>query len=116
MNYFQKEHLQIVRRLAIAIHNKSGYDLEDLYSEGCLQYLNKVQKFDAKKGAALKTFLSVSLFNLMLTYTNEQKKRKFISLSDIEKINLDSFGPLPSQITPKRMPKDAFTCGELRMY
>lgn len=116
MNHYQKEHLQIVRRLAVSIHKKSGYDLEDLYSEGCLQYLKKVQKFDAKKGAALKTFLSVSLFNLMLTYTNEQKKRKFISLSDLEKLNLDSVGPLPGQIIPKRMPKEVFTCGEFRMY
>ena len=116
MNHFQKEHLKIVRRLAIALHKKSGYDLEDLYSEGCLQYLIKLQKFDAARKAHINTFLTVSLWNALRTYISEQKKIQFVSFSDLENIDQNVTTLFPEQTRIKWDSKEVFTCGGVRMY
>ena len=116
MNHFQKEHLKIVRRLAIALHKKSGYDLEDLYSEGCLQYLIKLQKFDETRNAHINTFITVTLWHGLRKYIQEQKKIPFVSFSDLENIEQNASTLFPEQSRIKWDAKEVFSCGKVRMF
>ena len=68
------EHLQIIRKVSWNLHLQTGYDQEDLFSEGCLQYLLKRKKFDEKREIKFTTFIWTTIHRLLLNYIRDNSK------------------------------------------
>jgi len=92
------EHLKIIRKISWNLHLQTGHDQEDLFSEGCLQYLLKWKKFDEKRGIKFSTFLWSAIYRTLLNYIRDCSK---IVLEVQEK------EIIPSK---KNSLKDAFAC------
>ena len=77
------EHLQLIHEIAWKMHAKSGHDPEDLFSEGCLQYLLKKEKFIDSKGTKATTFIWKVVWNALINYIKMQTKVPFTHSTDI---------------------------------
>lgn len=66
------DHLKIIRSVSWILHKSSGYDLEDLFSEGCLQYLLKRNKFCSTNNTKATTFIWCVVKNSLLDYLKAQ--------------------------------------------
>ena len=84
MKKFQNEdepvlnaHLKIIYDIASYMHHKYNYDLDDLFSEGCLQYLLKMEKYQAGRGAKVPTYLWVAIRRELMNYIKFQTKLNF---------------------------------------
>ena len=65
-------HLKIIHQVAWMLHSTSGYDREDLFSEGCLQYLLRRQSFSDEHGTKLTTHIWNIVKNSLLDYLEKQ--------------------------------------------
>ena len=72
------DHLTIIHKIAWNLHNVSGYDTEDLYSEGCLSYLLNRDKFDSSKNVRFSTFLWTQVTNSLRDYLRKQPRVIFV--------------------------------------
>jgi len=62
------DHLKIIHQVAWMLHSTSGYDLEDLFSEGCLQYLLRRGKFNPEFDTKATTFIYNAVKNALINY------------------------------------------------
>ena len=76
------EHLQIIRQVAVKLHKKYNLDVEDLYSEGTLQYLLKKDKIVAKENAKFNTCLWIVVWNSLLDYIRMEMRVRFVMSID----------------------------------
>jgi DNA-directed RNA polymerase specialized sigma subunit len=56
------------------LHTQSGHDVEDLFSEACLQYLLLRPRFNPNNGTKFTTFIWGAVRNALLNYLNKQSK------------------------------------------
>ena len=68
------EHLKIIRKISWNLHIQTGFDQEDLFSEGCLQYLLKRKKLSEKSEVKFTTFLWLAIHRLLLNYVRDNSK------------------------------------------
>jgi len=88
------EHLQIIRQIAFKLHKKYNLDVEDLCSEGTLQYLLKKDKIVVKETAKFNTCLWIVVWNSLLNYIKKEMQVRFIiPIEDI--IDLSEYPPTP---------------------
>jgi len=88
------EHLQIIRQVAFKLHQRYNLDVEDLYSEGTLQYLLKKDKIVVKENAKFNTCLWIVVWNSLLNYIKKEMQVRFvIPIEDI--IDLSEYPPTP---------------------
>jgi len=71
------EHLQLIHKIAWNMHHLYGCDTDDLFSEGCLQYLLKRDKFNSKSKVKLTTFVWGIVWNALIDYIKLQSKLAF---------------------------------------
>jgi len=77
-----EQHLRLIRKVAINMHKLTGYDSEDLYSEGCLLYLLKMDRYRQEDPAKLSTFIWHVVWNGLINYIKHQTKVSYVSLPD----------------------------------
>jgi len=68
------EHLLLVHKVAWEVYLKTGYDPDDLYSEGCLQYLVKRPYFNPGEGAKFTTFIWTAVQRSLQHYVRDRSK------------------------------------------
>ena len=85
------EHLKLVHKIAWQLHEQTGYDLDDLFSEGCLQYLLKKESYKPSKNTKLTTYLWVALRNKLLDYIRDSSKVVLVMEEEL----MDLFHPKP---------------------
>jgi len=71
------EHLKIIHQIAWDMSLKFNYDVEDLFSEGCLQYLLKREEYDESKGSKFTTYIWITIRNALADYIKFQTKLRF---------------------------------------
>lgn len=76
------EHLKIIRRMTWQLSTQTGYDMEDLFSEACLQYLLLRVQFDPGKGIKFSTFIWKAVRNMLLNYIAKESKTVLIIEDD----------------------------------
>jgi len=76
------EHLKIIRQVAWKLHQRYNLDVEDLYSEGTLQYLLKKDKIIAKENVKFRTCLWIVVWNSLLDYIKMEMKVRFTDSID----------------------------------
>ena len=79
------EHLLLIHRIAWKLHILHGYDADDLFCEGCLQYLLKREKYTDSIGIKITTFLWNVIWNELLNYIKFQTKIPSGNSTDILK-------------------------------
>jgi len=102
------EHLQIIRQVAWQLHLRYNLDVNDLYSEGALQYLLKKDKYVKKENAKFSTYLWLVIKNSLINYIKDQVKVQcVVPIEDI--VDLSEYPPTPAY---KKYPlKETFICG-----
>ena len=68
------EHLRILRQMSWKLHTLSGHDVEDLFSEACLQYLLLRTKYDPGKEAKFTTFIWRVVWHALVDYLRDETK------------------------------------------
>lgn len=72
------EHLKLIHQISWDLHLQTKHDLEDLFSEGCLQYLLKRRRFDDSKGTKFSSFIWIAIRNSLLDYIRISAKTVLI--------------------------------------
>lgn len=67
-------HLKMIRQIAWKLHYQTNFDQEDLFSEGCLLYLLKKDKFIKRLGNKFTTFIYKAVYNGLLDYIRNNSK------------------------------------------
>jgi len=110
-----EEHLLIIRKVAWEMHQRTGHDIEDLFSEGCLAYLSRTKQFyKYRRKGKFTSFLWIITWTAMLSYVKEQNKIPFAELTD-EIISNLSKAPIRPEITMFPQ-KEVFKCGEFQAF
>lgn len=68
------EHLKVLRKMCWQLHTQSGHDVEDLFSEACLQYLLLRPRFNPDNGVKFTTFIWNAVRNALIDYLRKQSK------------------------------------------
>ena len=68
------EHLKVLRKMSWQLHTQSGHDVEDLFSEACLQYLLLRPRFKPGNGVKFTTFIWKAVRNALIDYLRKQSK------------------------------------------
>lgn len=84
------EHLKLIHQIAWTIHTKSGYDVDDLFSEGCLQYLLKRNRYRDDSGTKYTTFIWEVVWRSLLDYLKGQPRLHHVDINDDLLITTDS--------------------------
>lgn len=99
------DHLRIIYKIAWGLHKSTGHDLEDLFSEGCLQYLVKQREFDRAREVRFTSFIWTSVRNMLLNYIRDNDKLVLVEFPDYL-YYLEEF-PVGAQYQKHRL-KDVF--------
>ena len=87
------DHLKVIRQVAWRLHSTSGHDLEDLFSEGCLQYLLHRHTFKSTKNTKTTTYIWCIVKNSLLNYLKHQPDLVLTETSDyLESLARDFLG------------------------
>ena len=74
--------LKVLRQMAWKLHTQSGHDLEDLFSEACLQYLLLRPKFNPDKGVKFTTFIWNAVWNALIDYLRTESR--IVLITDLD--------------------------------
>ena len=77
------EHLLLVHKVAWQVYLQTGYDPDDLYGEGCLQYLVKRPYFNPGESAKFTTFIWIAVQRSLLNYARDRAK-ELLKIEDAE--------------------------------
>ena len=72
-----QDHLRMIQKIAWNLSEHSNHEYEDLFSEGCLQYLLVSQGYDPRKGVKFETFVWTAVRNRLIDYL--RKSSHFVS-------------------------------------
>lgn len=76
------DHLKTIRQIAWRLHSTTGHDVQDLYSEGCLQYLLIRSQYDSNRGTKLTTFLWTTITQALLKYLRKYPRCIFTEIQE----------------------------------
>jgi hypothetical protein len=76
----EKEHLEMIRAITWSLYRTTGFDQQELFSQGCLIYCEAYMDYDPKKKAKLSTYVYRRVLNELIHYIRFETEWKLCGL------------------------------------